>query len=295
MKRIFCFVTIPLFFSQPLWAAEIIWVSFHASDAASANAAAAGLVDAPDKPYTDLLSANGHTVTRFLSKNDPDSADLATMNSADLIIIGRSVPSNNYQEATETAFWNTQVTTPVISMGSYPLRSSRLTWYTGTTIPDTVGTLTLLAVDPSHPVFNGISLDGSNNMVSGFAEIVTEPLLPTPLQRGVSVVTDPLAGGTVIASSTESATAGGAIIAEWSTGAVVNNGQVLSGPRMVFLSGSRENGASSETAGLYDLTADGATMFLNAVSYLAIPEPSAGLLLAFGLMVLSLFRKRLAG
>ena len=81
-------------------------------------------------------------------------------------------------------------------------------------------------------------------------------------------------------------------IAEWAAGATVNNGEVLAGPRMAFMSGSREaSGITSQTAGLYDLSADGEAMFLNAVAYM-VPEPSTGLLSAFGLLVLSLFRKR---
>lgn len=44
---------------------------------------------------------------------------------------------------------------------------------------------------------------------------------------------------------------------------------MLGGRRLVFLTGSRENNSkSSETAGQYDLSADGAKMFLNAVKYM---------------------------
>ena len=43
---------------------------------------------------------------------------------------------------------------------------------------------------------------------------------------------------------------------------------VQAGRRLVFLSGSRENGVTSEVAGIYDLSPIGANMFLNAVNYL---------------------------
>jgi len=45
----------------------------------------------------------------------------------------------------------------------------------------------------------------------------------------------------------------------------------------VFLTGSREhNGLTSEGAGIYDLTEDGARMFLNAVNYMSgvVPSPT---------------------
>ncbi|MCI0364019.1 MAG: hypothetical protein L0219_09080, partial [Phycisphaerales bacterium] len=44
---------------------------------------------------------------------------------------------------------------------------------------------------------------------------------------------------------------------------------VLAGPRLVFLTGSRESaGLTAEGSGIYDLTDDGAQMFLNAVTYM---------------------------
>jgi hypothetical protein len=54
---------------------------------------------------------------------------------------------------------------------------------------------------------------------------------------------------------------------------------VLAGPRLVFLSGSREaaSGKSAETAGMYDLYPDGAQLFLNAVKYM-IPVPDVNAL-----------------
>jgi MYXO-CTERM domain-containing protein len=148
----------------------------------------------------------------------------------------------------------------------------------------------LLADDPSHPVFAGISLDGSNNMTNPFGNVVTEN---GALQRGISINMSGLAGGTLIASSTEASTATGPVIAEWLAGAALNNGEILAGPRMAFISGSREvDGVTSQTAGFYDLTPDGAQMFLNAVEYMAIPEPSSAMLGMVALSLLGLARRR---
>src|SRR6185436_7875422 len=72
-------------------AANIIFVSFHADDNVPSTAAAtAGFTQAPDIGYTQLLRANGHTVTRYLTRDIPEAA---VLNAADLVIISRSVPS----------------------------------------------------------------------------------------------------------------------------------------------------------------------------------------------------------
>ncbi len=268
-------------------AVDVTWVSFHETDAPSQDAADAGLTSAADIGYTDLLSSNGHNVTRFLTHEPLTVDDINQLNASDLVIISRSVSSGHYDPPTD---WNTQVTAPAIVMSGYLLRSSRLNLTDGTSMVDTTESLTLLADDPSHPVFNGISLDGSNNMVNPFGEVVTEN---GALQRGISINMASLAGGTLIASSTEASTNMGPVIAEWPTGATLNNSEVLAGPRMAFMSGSREvDGVTSQTAGFYDLNADGAAMFLNAVDYMAIPEPSSAALALVGMFFIGLARRR---
>ena len=61
---------------------------------------------------------------------------------------------------------------------------------------------------------------------------------------------------------------------------------------MVFLSGSREaSGVTSETAGIFDLTADGSQLFLNAVDYMAVPEPSTWAMIGLGMAGFLLLRR----
>jgi hypothetical protein len=71
----------------------------------------------------------------------------------------------------------------------------------------------------------------------------------------------------------------------------------------VFLTGSREaadqmfpgqpSATNSETAGIFDLSADGSRMFLNAVAFMAaIPEPSSMTMLLLAIAGLALTRKR---
>ena len=264
--------------STALQGADITWVSFHDTDGPSADAAAAGLSAAADIGYTDLLSANGHSVTRFPTHEPLTAGEIDQLNASDLVIISRSVNSGHYDPPTD---WNTQVTAPAIIMSGYLLRSSRLNLTDGTTMVDTEGPLTLSADDPTHPVFDGITLDANTTL----GNVLTEN---GALQRGISINNANLANGTLIASSTEAATSGGPVIAEWQVGATLNNGEVLAGPRMAFISGSREvDGVTSQTAGFFDLTSDGSAMFLNAVNHMAVPEPSTG--------VLGWVRRRAAG
>ncbi|MFM1941169.1 MAG: hypothetical protein RI897_151 [Verrucomicrobiota bacterium] len=250
---------------------NVVWVSFHgADDAPSANAAAAGFTMAPDVGYTELLWANGYSVTRYLTTGTPDPAAFAD---ADVVIISRSVPSGNYQDAAATA-WNS-IDKPIIVMGGYVIRNSRMGYTTGATIPDTASTIRLRIADPTHRIFAGIAQDENNVMINPFAHIVD---FNGTVQRGISVNTDPLAGDGVLLASIgtdDPANSGtGLIIGEWQAGAVMGNAtaDVLAGQRLVFLSGSREQGITSEAAGIYDLNNDGERLFLNAVGYMVDPN-----------------------
>ncbi len=270
-------------------AANIAWVSFHPGDNTPSTAAAsAGFTQAPDIGYTNLLATNGHTVTRFVGSNNPNAA---VLNGFDLVIVSRSTDSGNFSGAGAVA-WNQNITVPMIIMSGYAMRSNRLGLTSGETMLDTfvatdavTDSIRLTASNPLHPIFNGVALDGGNTMVNDFA---TEMAIAANVQFGISVNTSALAGGgTLIATvgTTTDPASGGAIIAEWSAGAnLTHTGgpSVLAGDRLVFLSGSRERGVTTNAAGIFDLTADGSTMFLNAVNYMTIPETSGIVLIAFG-------------
>lgn len=262
----------------PKSSANIAWISFHpASDRPGNDAAGAGFTKAADVAYTDLLTSKGHKVTRFVTSGTPDTA---VLNTFDLVIVSRSVPSGDYQDPPETAAWN-GIKAPMMILGGYVLRANRLGLMTGNTIPDTGsvaaagGPVRLTVNNPSHPIFAGIALDAAKTMVNLFADVVT---FNSTAQRGISVVTDPPAGdGTVLATvgTAGDLAFGGMVIGEWKAGATVGSGRdTLGGPRLVFLTGSREQGFTSQGAGIYDLSADGAQMFLNAVNYMAGTVPS---------------------
>jgi hypothetical protein len=253
----------------------IAWVSFHSADnLPSSFGRQPGFTRAPDVGYTDLLMANGYDVTRFVTDPYPDPA---VLNQFDLVIISRSVPSAHYQNTPRAGYWNTDITVPSMVLGGYVLRPAQLGHMTGGGIPDTVGPVKLKVNVPSHPVFAGVALDGDNLMVNDYAGIVT---FGTQVQRGISVITNSIAaGGTVLAviGTPGDPAFDGTVISEWPAGTSMGStptATTLSANRLVFLTGSREQGISSQGAGIYDLTDDGAKLFLNAVRYLTGGEVS---------------------
>jgi hypothetical protein len=266
----------------PANAVDIAWVSFHPADnmpSSGATAADIAFTTAPDKGYTDVLTAAGHNVTRFVTSDNPDEN---VLNTFDLVIISRSVNSGHYELDAETKDWNTNIGAPTMIMGGYVLRNIRLGYTTGGTIPDTGGAINLQVNNTAHPIFAGIPLTGNvttNTYTSGLPQMTTGSM---SVQRGISVNTDPVTGnGTVLATvaGTTDPAAGGMIVGEWQPGAIMGTtpADILGGHRVVFLSGSREHAAtttpvapsSSEIAGMFDLSPTGQQMFLNAVSYTA--------------------------
>jgi hypothetical protein len=254
----------------------VVWVSFHeADDTPSGGAAGAGFTEAADKAYTDLLRGAGYEVIRYVQTGTPD---LDVVEAADLVIISRSVASGSFQNDAATT-WN-NVSAPMMILGGYVIRQNRMGFSIGNTIPDTIGDIMLTATDPEHAIFAGIALtDGV--MDNPFAGVVT--YADGTLARGISIVTDPMDDEATILGTVSTASgdvpAGAVVIAEWPAGAVLTHAggagtDVLAGRRLVFLTGAREaDGISSETAGMFDLYADGAQMFLNAVAYMLV-EPA---------------------
>jgi hypothetical protein len=211
---------------------------------------------------------------------------VGVLNAYDLVIISRSVSSGDYSASNSTQAWN-GIESPVMILGGYIMRSSRLGLTTGTTMVDTVGPIQLQVEDTSHPIFEGIKLDGSGLMVNDYADVME---FQGTVERGISFNMDELSGdGVILASSgtLDDPTYGGAAIAEWQAGDFMANGSedVLGGKRLVMLTGSREHsGLTAEGSGIYDISEDGAQMLLNAITYLtgkpggepSTPEPSEG-------------------
>lgn len=302
-------------------AANIAWVTFHANgsggEAIGSDATANGVLTggaylftrAPDAGYTDLLQNAGHTVSRILTTDNLTTASpiIAQLNTFDLVIIGRSVNSSHYATDAESAAWNS-ITAPMIITGGYVLRggetvgNNRLGFTQGDTMPDTTGNVTLSVLQTGHPIFQGVNLTGDSlNYAVG--------PVSTPggiVQRGISVNNNPLVAGGVQLAISPTIGANGTLIAEFQAGTLMDTDgpeaaptspeDVLAGHRLILLTGSRENGTApnnnTQSAGVYDLTADGAQVFLNAVTYMAVPEPATGSLLMAGAAALLLRRRK---
>jgi hypothetical protein len=281
--------------ARPASAVNVAWISMHPTDAPHQEASNHGYTTATDLGYVNLLRNAGHTVTRVVTQSPANAttgqAFIDTLNASDLVIVSRQVGSGDYGEggdaATERMRWHSGVTKPMMLMSGYVLRNNRLQFMTGDTIPDAPtgnpanGPVVLTAAVPSHPIFQGITLDGSNNM-----NFATYPIsAPDGSQmQGISVITNPIAGGgTVLATVSASAAsgAGGMLIGHWPTGAVVG-GNALAAPRLAFMSGTREPVAPNNQipiAGVKDLTAAGDQLFLNSVCFMiggCGPPPVAG-------------------
>ncbi len=273
-------------------AANIAWVSIHPSGVNSGQPSTAaqglGFTQAPDIGYTNLLSANGHSVTRFTSIDGiTATSQLVTdLNAAsiDLVILGRSNASAHYEQDTEIAVWNESIAKPMIIMNAFIARGARLGFFetNDTNTLDTSPNVKLKLEVPGHPIFNGVSLDAGNVMVNDFiGAIPTAPYAPFTPQRGASVVNRALdASGTIIATVNNGTGATFASIAEFSQGDTITNpgtaspatDSIIAGPRLMFFSGTREHASppanSAEMAGIFDLAQDGQTLFLNSIDYL---------------------------
>jgi hypothetical protein len=252
--------------------ANIAFVSFHATDAASDAAAGAGMTEAADIGYTQALKAAGHNVTRILTSGSPD---VEALNGYDLVIISRSVSSGGYSTGASADAWNS-VTSPMLVLGGYVIRNNRMGFTDGSSMVDTVGNIQLKAEDASHPLYNGVDL--TDGITGDFAGIVT---WNDQVQRGVSINTNNAGeAGRVIATvaTADDPTAGGIVAVEFDAGAATTTGGNFAGKRLTLLTGSREaDGVTSETAGIWDLTDVGRMIYLNAVNYLTSGGSGGGI------------------
>ena len=224
-------------------AATIVWVSDNKTPAAGVAA---------DQAWVDLLTAQGYTVDlnfRSQQARTLDATKIAALNAADLIIISRDTNSGDYaSNATEVTQWNS-ITAPVLMQVAQIAQKSRWLWLNSSTT-NNAQPATLQAVATSHPIFNGVTLDATNQV-----SVVT---------TNVSFVsTTDVGNGTLIASRADN---GQVWIVEWQAGLAfyASTTETPAGHRMLFCSG----GTTGVSDGTYDLTAEGQKMFLNAVAYM---------------------------
>ncbi len=119
-----------------------------------------------DKPFIDDLKAAGYTVnTNYSSALETDTLLIDTLNSADLVIVGRTGTSGDFSGAHKAA-WN-NITSPVMLLHLYAARNNRLNWLptATTTAYDNVGDTIRAKIEvPDDSVFIGITLAADSTM-----------------------------------------------------------------------------------------------------------------------------------
>jgi hypothetical protein len=239
--------------------ANIIWVAItqdHDED---------GVQD--DLAWIDWLEAEGHTVDvrlDYWGQLDLEPNKVDELNAADLIIFSRTTSSGHHDEGDEPALWNS-VTTPIMLMNAYLVRTNRWLWMNTGSVEDADDIL--MALDPTHPLFDGVNFEMGNMLI----------FLDNTVGNGQAtfpVGTD-VGNGTLIA---QRLSADQAWIAEWPAGVefYAGSGQIAGGRRMLFVAGAMEvDGPPPTTYGGWNLTAEGEKVFRNAINYLvpaAAPE-----------------------
>jgi hypothetical protein len=257
--------------------AKIIWVSDNLQYDFDAGVPS-------DQGFIDLLTAQGYLVD-YKGQYDPhepgndeipvnpdwlywrelDDDKIAELEAADLIIIGRVNSSGSFDDANEAEMWNA-ISTPLISQSAHISRQySKWGWFaTGSTTNKTPRLMQVTA--PDHDIFAGVEIDPDGNI-----DLVVQDAQVTLVKLNEGVVEG---NGTLLGVHDE----GYPWIVEWDAGVEYyeGSGQIAGGPRM-FLGSAV--GATNEAAGLieggYNLTADGETVFLNAVRYMLSAAPVA--------------------
>jgi hypothetical protein len=249
--------------SGPPVSQHIIWVSDSHRTLAGSRP--------DDQGWVDLLRSVGYEVdyqprvsagVGYWQTLDPTR--LAALEAADLIIISRDTYSPAYSsDAAEITRWNS-LQRPLILLNAYLVASNRWLWINSTNMGVHQSYYVARAVAPQHPVFNGVTLDASGQVV----------WLDRAVAPGFSSYINTTAAGSghVIAARPDN---NYVVIAEWAAGRAFYSGstQTQGGQRLFFSAGTQETADTLMGYGVYDLTTEGGIMFLNAVACM-IAEPN---------------------
>ena len=219
-----------------------------------------------DISWYDWLTEEGYDVD-FRPGNwiDPlDDAKIAELEAADLIIASRGMATGEY-DGDETAKWN-GLSTPIICTNAWMIRSNRWVWMNSTAANKDADSPFLLAIEPTHPIFEGVALDAD-----GLAEIL-DPAVGSGNTSFLNDILD-VGNGTLIAQSLGIYNT--TWIAEWAAGVEYYEGagQIAGGPRILFMAGTQDDPYTDENGnimpvGVLNLNDEGRKLFLNAIEYL---------------------------
>jgi len=255
-------------------AKKIVWVSAMYPSTDDVNVPS-------DQGFVDVLTAAGYKVdyqpgtqvgtgwVSYWETLDPNK--LAVLDAADLVILARGCNSSGMAtDVNELAAWN-GVKTPVMLMSSYIAANNRWKWVNVNSQDARKAYYDLKAVDPNHPVFEGVTLD-PNNVVTWFD--------PNAASGYASFINFADAGnGRVLAVRPDN---GNMLIAEWDPNVetYTGSGQIPADVRMLFGAGTQEVSGQKTNWGVFNLSAEGQKIFLNAVNHLLNPPlpPAVNLL-----------------
>jgi hypothetical protein len=254
-KTIILLLLVVAFTMPAARAANIVWVGLLGSTTAN-----------EDQKWIDLLKAQGHTIITQGSWQEIGTAEITTMNNADLVIFSTNAGTSATfaTSADEAKRWNS-IEKPIISMNPAVARGSGnyWKWLTGSTARNNVFISTIEADVPSHPVFAGVSLDASK-----------QTTIYTTTANGIYTVDGLGVGnGTLIAHKPSDTLV---FIALWEPGIETYPGSGVIPPakRMIF---------AGAYYAQYNINAVGEKMFINAVNFMlgskglaSSPKPSSG-------------------
>ena len=252
-------------------AADVVWVyQQRGGGGGTAPGAGGGGLEWEDDQWRALLEGAGHTIVAhdWFDDLDADASAVDLLNSADLVIVSRDTASGDYNTNTEeAAIWTEGITAPMLLLTSFPIRNNR--WNMVDTDQNPLAMDPLVAVDPAHPVFAGVTLDAAKEV-----QVWDDSLLGP--DDNINITDGDVGNGTLIAE--ESGT-GNPWIIYWEDGVEFYDGSntFAGGPRMFFGAGSDDD---PNTWGEKNLTAAGDQIFLNAVNFLTggamAPQLQAG-------------------
>jgi hypothetical protein len=119
----------------------------------------------PDMTWVHALEDEGYDVTLFYnsSLSTADQSSLDTLLNANLVIIGRSVPTLYLggNSVDDKIAWN-DLPVPVLTGNMWAMRSSRLNWFNSTNIITLTDSIVYNAIidEPGDPVFEGLDVSG---------------------------------------------------------------------------------------------------------------------------------------
>lgn len=178
------------------------------------------------------------------------------INSYDVVVVGRgcgsSVVANSKGEYPDESAAFLALTAPVIHTSPWVMRGDRLGLLTAGCEHQNTDDAKIVygnVTDPSHAIFNGVTLDGDS---ISWTEGYTSNMQPEE---------EDITGGTVLAKTFDNR----GLVVVYPSGATLNNGRVLAGPR-AYMGNGQDN---VSPVNYWNFTESGAGIFFNLLDFMA--------------------------